>query len=147
MAGRPAEGGGSSAVRCVEGRDGGRRREMQRNAGLLCDGLTPANQTGDAETSNKTSVPGITASLGRYLQAAVCSSGLSCLSEGTLNENRPSHFFFYFFFLTSAGTATASVHVGHITVSYIMFYFFYGAGRCCRVNKTNSSQFYIVLKI
>lgn len=71
---------------------------MQRNAGLLCDGLTPANQTGDAETSNKTSVPGITASLGRYLQAAVCSSGLSCLSEGTLNENRPSHFFFYFFF-------------------------------------------------
>lgn len=49
-------GGGRAAAERVAGRRGGRReisctggREMQRNGSLLCDGLTPANQTGDAE--------------------------------------------------------------------------------------------------
>lgn len=41
---------GEGERRCTVEGDGGRgRREMQRNASLLCDGLTPANQTADAE--------------------------------------------------------------------------------------------------
>lgn len=91
---------------------------MQRNAGLLCDGLTPANQTGDAKTSNKTSVAGITASLGRYLQAAVG----AVMSEGTLNENRPSHFFFFFLHPRELQLHQCTLDISQFHTSYFIFF-------------------------